>query len=119
MAYTDLGKEQVQSVGIASVTRYLSAHLANDNELDFDHGYARRAITPSEMSVSSAGVVTVTAPLDFYTADDDNAQDADKVALYMTMTGDNQLMEPENLTTDVGAPTDGQTLRLTSLTFNP
>ena len=119
MAYTDLGLEQVQSVGIASVTRYLSAHLSNDDELDFDHGYARQAIAPASMSVGSDGTVTVTVPLDVYTADDDSAQDADKIGLYQTATGADQLLEPEDLTTDVGAPDDGQTVQLTSLVFNP
>lgn len=119
MAYTDLGLQQVQSVGIASVTRYLSMHLANDTELDFDHGYARKAITPSEMTVGADGTITITTPIDVYTADDAAAQNADKIALYRTATGDDQLLEPEALTTDVGAPVDGQTVRMTALTFNP
>ena len=118
MAYTNLGLQQVQSVGIASVTRYLSLHLANDTELA-GHGYARRALAPSQMTVSAAGVVTVLTPLDVYTASGATAQDADKAALYRTAAGNDQLMEPENLTTDVGAPTDGQTFRLTSLTLRP
>ena len=118
MAYTDRGKELAQSVGIASATRYVSLHLAAGTELS-GHGYARKAITASEMSVGSDGTITVSAPLDVYTATDATAQDADQVGLYDAATGGDQIYEPEDLTTDVGAPDDGQTFQLSSLTLNP
>ena len=119
MALTDRGKELAMSVGIASATRYVSLHLADGTELDADHGYARKAITTAEQSVSGTGVLTVTTPLDVYTADDAAAQDADQAAMYDAATGGAQIYEPEDLTTDVAAPGDGQTFRLTSCRFNP
>ena len=52
MALTDRGKELAMSVGIASATRYISLHLAAGTELS-GHGYARKAVAASEMTVAS------------------------------------------------------------------
>ena len=51
MALTNRGKQQAMSVGIASTTRYISLHLTNNTELS-GHGYARKSISPSQMTVS-------------------------------------------------------------------
>ena len=118
MALTDRGKELAMSEGIASATRYISLHLAAGTELS-GHGYARKAVAASEMTVASDGAITVSAPIDVYAADDASAQDADQVGLYDAATGGDQIYEPEDLTTDVGAPGDGQTVQLTALTLNP
>ena len=118
MAYTDKGLETVQSVGTASATRYISLHLTDDSELS-DHGYARKAITAAQMSVATDGVITGPADHPIYTADDDSAQRAQKVALYDAETGGNQLLEPEAIDATIpAAPVDGQEFRLT-LTLNP
>ena len=123
MALTNRGKQQAMSVGIASKTRYISLHLANDTELTKDHGYARKAITAAQMAVSNAGVITSPANFGIYTADDNSAERAVKVGLYESAAGNDQLFEPENLdgvdTDDHPlAPVNGQEFRL-SLTLNP
>ena len=118
MAYTDRGKEIVQSVGLASATRYISLHVTNGDELA-DHGYARKAITAANMSVANDGVVTGPTNLEIYTADDGSAQRAHQCALYDAAAAGNQILEPESLTGTVpAAPVDGQAFRLT-LTMNP
>ena len=58
----------------------------------------------------------------FSTADDDSATGPlprRPSGLYDAATGGSQILEPEDLTTDVAAPDDGQTVQLTSVVFNP
>ena len=105
------------SVGIASATRYIANHLSNGTELS-GHGYARKAITAAQMSVSNAGVITGPANLELWTASDGSAQDPDQWAVYDAATGGNQIYEPEDFGTDVSAPANGQAVRLTP-TMNP
>ena len=118
MALTDRGKELAMGVGIASATRYISLHLTNGTELS-GHGYARKAITMAEMSVSNAGVITGPANFEIYTADDATAQRAQQCALYDAAAGGGEVFEPEALTGTIpAAPVNGQAFRL-SLTMNP
>lgn len=118
MAFTDTGKVEAMK-GIAALDRYVSLHLSNDTELS-GHGYSRKAVSAAvlQAAIGSDGQISL-SNVDVYTATDGSAQDADKVALYDAATGGNQLMEPETLTTDVGAPALGQTFRLTTLTLTP
>ena len=118
MALTNRGKQQAMSVGIASTTRYISLHLTNDSQLS-GHGYARKSMSPGQMTVSSAGVITGPANLEIYVASDGSAQRAQKVALYDASTGGNQLFEPQVIDATIpAAPVEGQGFRLT-LTLNP
>ena len=71
------------------------------------------------MTVSNAGVITGPTNLEIYVANDDAAQQAQRVALYDASTGGNQLFEPEAIDAPIpNAPVDGQALRFT-LTLNP
>ena len=117
MAFTNKGKELAMKEGIASQTRYISLHLTNNTELS-GHGYARKAITSGQMSVASTGVVTGPADLEIYEANDGSAQRAQKVALYDSRTGGNQLLTPEAITSPPAAPINGQAFALT-LTITP
>ena len=117
MALTNRGKQLAMSVGIASATRYISFQLANGTELS-GHGYARKSISTAQMTVSSAGVITGPTNLECWTASDASAQNPGQVALHDSLTGGDQIYEPEDLTTDVAAPASGQSVRLT-LTLNP
>ena len=118
MALTDRGKQVTMESGLASATRYISLHLANDTELS-GHGYARKAITSDEMTVSSTGIITGPNNFGIYTANDGSAQRAQKVGMYDAASAGNQLLEPEALTGTVpAAPVNGQEFRL-SLTISP
>ena len=118
MAFTDRGFQQAMSVGIDSTTRYISLHLNNDNELS-GHGYARKSISPSQMTVSNSGVITGPANFQLYIASDDAAQRAQKLAIYDASTGGNQLVEPETISSPIpAAPTNGQALQMT-ITLSP
>ena len=97
--------------------RYISLHLADGTELS-GHGYARKSINHSQLTVAATGIATGPTDFEIYTASDATAQDADQWALYDASTGGNQIYEPEDFTTDVGAPGNGQTVRLTPI-FNP
>lgn len=120
MALTNRGKRYAMEVGIFpddDTDRYISLHLSDDTELS-GHGYARKSINHSQLTVAATGVATGPTNLEIYTASDASAQDADKFALYDAATGGNQIFEPETFSTDVGAPANGQTVRLTP-TFTP
>ena len=116
MAFTNRGKQLALSTGIASATRYIALHLANDTELS-GHGYSRAALTAAEMTVSAAGVLTGPANKQIYTANDGSAQRAMKVSLYDAATSGNQIAEPEDITSPPIAPVDGQAFQL-SLTLS-
>ena len=117
MALTNEGKKLAMEEGVLNGTRYISLHLSTGTELS-GHGYARKAITLNQWTVAANGQAVGPTALDIYTANDGSAQDADQVALYDASTGGNQIFTPETLTTDVGAPQNGQTFRLT-LTLTP
>ena len=117
MAFTDRGKQQAMSVGIASATRYISLHLADGTELN-GHGYSRAAITTAQMTVNAAGVITGPANHPVYTANDGAAQRAIQLGLYASSAGADQLMGPENITSPPAAPVNGQEFRI-NLTINP
>ena len=97
--------------------RFISFHLSSDTELS-GHGYARKAINHSSLTVAATGIATGPTNLEIYTASDASAQNADKWALYDALTGGNQIYEPEDFTADVAAPANGQAVRLTPI-FNP
>ena len=117
MALTNRGKELAMSVGIASATRYISCHLSSGNELA-GHGYARKAITNAQMTVAATGVITLPVNLPLWTASDGSAQNPDQWAVYDALTGGAQVFEPQDFTTDVAAPGNGQAVRLTGV-LNP
>ena len=113
MAFTALGKQVVMDEGIDGATRYIALHLSNDTELS-GHGYARKAVLASQMTVGTGGVTTLPANLGIFTANDSSAQRAAKVSLYRTVSGSDQLMTPEAITDTVAnplppAPINGQT----------
>ena len=122
MAFTELGKQVVMDEGIDGATRYVALHLANNTELS-GHGYARKAVLASQMAVGVGGVTTLPANLSIYTANDGAAQQAQRVSLYRSLSGNDELMTPEAITDTTDdplpdAPQNGQTLQL-SITFNP
>lgn len=116
MALLDDGKNKAMD-GIILGTTYICLTLANDTELS-GHGYARKAVSAGDWTVSSAGVATV-SNVDVYTASDGSAQQAQKVGLASSTTGSINLLSAETLTTVPSAPGNGATFRLTSLTLNP
>ena len=111
MALTNEGKRQ-SMLGLTSDTRYISLHTADNTELS-GNGYARAAITSSQMSVAANGRVTGPANHPVYTANTDTAIQAVKLALYDAATGGNQLLEPENITSPPPAPVNGQQVQIT------
>ena len=113
MAWTNRGKRYLMEDGLEGATRHISLHLASGVELT-GHGYSRKAVTAAQMTVAATGVVSFPADFEIYTASDASAQDADQWALYDAATGGNQILEPEDLTTDVAAPANGQALQLTA-----
>ena len=113
MAWTNRGKRYLMEDGLKGATRFIALHLANDAELA-GHGYARKAGTAAQMTVAANGVVSFPADFEIYTASDASAQNADKWSLYDAATGGNQILEPEDFTTDVAAPANGQALQLTA-----
>ena len=115
--FSDKGKELAME-GIAAATRYISFHLSGGTELS-GHGYARKSITAAQMSVSSAGVLTGPADLECWTASDGSAQNPDQWNLYTALTGGDAILDgPEDLSTDVAAPVNGQAVTL-SITLTP
>lgn len=120
MALTNRGKRYAMEQGVfpdSDTNRFISFHLTNDTELS-GHGYARKAINHSQLTVAATGIATGPTNYEIYTANDATAQDANKWALYDALTGGNQIYEPEAFTTDIAAPASGQTARLTPI-FNP
>ena len=119
MALTNEGKRLSQASGLWSGTRYVSLHLLNDTELSLG-GYSRRSITAADRTISSAGIVTGTTPLQIYIADGANAQVAFKFSVWDASSGGNMLYEVENIDSPPAtAPVDMQGFNLTNLTFNP
>ena len=118
MAWTDLGKAKVMDEGIDGATRYVSLHLTDDTELS-GHGYARKAVSTGDITVSATdGTTTLPTNLSIYTANDGSAQRAQKVGLYNSSSGADQLLEPEAITSPPAAPISGQELQLT-ITITP
>lgn len=120
MALTNRGKRYAMEQGVfpsSGTNRYISLHLANDTELA-GHGYARAAINHAQLTVAATGIATGPTNHEIYTASDATAQDADKWALYDALAGGAQIYDPEDFTTDVAAPVNGQAVRLTPI-FNP
>ena len=113
MAWTNRGKRYLMEVGLKGATPHITLHVASGTELN-GHGYSRKAATPAQISVAADGTVSFPADFEIYTASDASAQDADQWALYDAATGGNQILEPEDLTTDVAAPANGQALQLTA-----
>ena len=123
MALTNAGKAEIMANGFTANTKYISLHLTNNTELS-GHGYARKAWTSGDMTVNATnGRVTATANFEIYTANDNSAQKAIKVAIYNHATNSaaaNQILTPENLTgTAPEAPILNQTFRLSSLVIIP
>ena len=120
MALTNRGKRYAMEQGVfpdSNANRYISLHLSNNNELA-GHGYARAAINHAQLTVAATGIATGPTNHEIYTANDATAQDANRWALYDALTGGNQIYEPEDFSTDVAAPVNGQAVRLTPI-FNP
>ena len=115
--FSNKGKELAME-GVAVATRYISHHLSDNTELS-GHGYARKAITAAQMSVSSAGVLTGPTDFECWTASDGSAQNPDKWNLYTASTGGDAILSaPEGFSTDVAAPVNGQAVTL-SITLTP
>ena len=120
MALTDRGKRYAMEEGIFpddDTDRYISFHLSGGTELAA-HGYARKSINHSELTVAATGIATGPTNFEIYTASDGSAQDADQWALYDAATGGSQIYEPQDFTTDIAAPANGQAARLTPI-FEP
>ena len=120
MALTNRGKQYAMEQGVFpddDTNRFISFHLPSNTELS-GHGYARKSINHSQLTIASTGIATGPTNFQIYTASDASAQDAGKWALYDALTGGSQIYEPEDFTTDVGAPANGQAVRLTPI-FNP
>lgn len=114
---TAAGKVKAMREGLISGNIYLSLHLANNNEL-VGHGYSRVQLDINDAAFNPDGTVTFTN-LDVYTAADGSAQDADKASLWNAESSGNRLLSVQDLSVDQPAPANGQTFRLTAITFRP
>lgn len=120
-AYSNTGKKQYMDEFVGT-SLYVALFLTGGTELS-GFGYARKALSSSLFTVSSAGVATLDAALVLFSAivgAGQNAQQPATLNLMNASTGGSAIYSANVALTGVtGAPTNGQAVELSTLTLNP
>lgn len=120
MGLTTAGKVDAME-GVFDSSVYVALFRGNSELTAGQNGYARSEVTAAQSSVdSSTGVVTFPPNHEIYTGTGTGtAVVATRVAIYDAVTGGNQILEPEDITSPPSAaPVANQAFRMT-IRINP
>lgn len=114
MALTNAGLTKAMRTGVVSGDMYLALHEADNSELS-GGGYARKQLVIDPDGFGSDGTYSF-RNVDVYDGQA-GAEDADKVSIFASASGNDPLFTPDPITVDVGAPGLGVTVRGTVITL--
>ena len=115
MPWTDHQKDIFANDFISNMI-YVAGHTAapgsgGANELA-GHGYSRGAIAPGMLSVSGAGIISLSQTITIYTPDDDSAQDITRLSYWDSLTGGNMLIYSDDEIPNIEVPVQGRPVNL-------
>ena len=113
MALTGFGRSYILGNDMKTAALYVGLALENNTELS-GNGYSRAQVPNAKRAVAAGKLTLVVAgtPLTVYTAGSATKQDANHWALFDAATAGNRLMDWEDASPDVGAPTEGQAVNI-------